>query len=440
MSDAFITATSSEGLQSLGSAAQRSWELVTGTLRDRLGPDVAMIFAEPVATRHGAMTEWYAPGQGKPVALASLTPDEAAQVRSTLAAAVAQITALAETLAAQSTEEGFWQAEALRNALQVPDDAAVWALRGPDGGVTPLLVNWGRVPDDSRAVRGVLTATTPRARSAAGAAGAAAGAASSAAPAASLPPPGAAPARMAHGGSVAGLAGWLLVPGWLLLAAMIAFALWLLIAPCGLRPGFAGPCRAADPTAAAGATAHALNAEVAVLEATLAQRDLACLADRRRAAMTAPADAPAAPPADAPLQGAIDDLDRRLEARGAGQGAALTISLVWSGRDDMDIGLQCPSGQEVDWRRRDNDCGGLLDVDANYPETTAVDDPVENVTFPRIVPGRYTIKVSRPWDRAPNGPQSFAVVVRRAGGDTQRFEGTISDTARRWVQQIEIAP
>jgi hypothetical protein len=426
VSDAFITATSSEGLQALGSAAQRSWELVTGTLRDRLGPEAAALFAEPVAARHGAMTEWYAPGQGTPVALRDLPPAETAQLREALAGLVGQITALADNLAAQATEESFWLAEALRNALQVPDDGAVWALRLPDGGLAPLLVNWGRVPDDNRAVRGVLSALSPRAQ------------APRPVPAAPLAAPAASPATAAAYATAPVLAGgglaWLLALGWLLLALMIGFALWLLIAPCGLRPGFAGPCRP-EAVSAAAANADGLGAEIAVLQAALADKELACLVDHRRAAFL-----DMAPEPQAPVEAEIADLDRRLADRGAGQGGALTVSLVWAGRDDLDIALRCPSGAEIDWRRRPNDCGGALDVDANYPTAKAVDDPVENVTFPSVTPGRYGIKVWRPTDRAPAGPQSFAVVVRQNGKADQRFEGQLSETTPRWVQEIEITP
>jgi hypothetical protein len=430
MADAFITATSSEGLQALGSAAQRSWELITGTLRDRLSPEAAAMFAEPVAARHGGMTEWYTSGQGTPVALRDLPPAEAERLRAELARVVGQVTALADGLAAQATEESFWLAEALRNALQVPDEGAVWALRAPDGGLAPMLVNWGRVPDDNRAVRGVLSALTPRAqapRPAPAAPLAAAAAAGTAAAAA------AAPAPVARARAGAGLA-WLLVLGWVALAAMIGFALWLLIAPCGLRPGLAGPCRP-EAISAAAANADGLGAEIAVLQAALADRELACLVDQRRAAFFG-----APPRAEAPVEAAIADLDRRLAERGAGQGGALTFSLVWSGRDDLDISLRCPSGSEIDWRRRGNDCGGTLDVDANYPLASAVDDPVENVTFPALIPGRYSIKVRRPADRAPAGPQSFAVVVRQDGKPDQRFEGQMSQTTPQWVQEIEITP
>lgn len=429
MSDAFITATSSEGLQALGSAAQRSWELVTGTLRDRLGPEAAALFAEPVAARHGATTEWYAAAPGVPVALRDLPPAEAAVLREALAGLVGQITALADNLAVQGTEESFWLAEALRNALQVPDDGAVWALRGPDGGLAPLLVNWGRVPDDSRAVRGVLSALTPRAQAPHPAPARAPDTAlAEAAP--RTAPGAAAAAAVGTGGGLA----WLLALGWLLLALMIGFALWLLIAPCGLRPGFASPCRP-EAVSATAASADALGAEIAVLQAALADRELACLVDHRRAAFL-----DLAPRPEAPVDAAIADLDRRLADRGAGQGGALTISLVWSGRDDLDISLRCPGGGEIDWRRRPNNCGGALDVDANYPTTSAVDDPVENVTFPALIPGRYSIRVRRPADRAPAGPQSFAVVVRQTGKPDQRFEGQMSQTTPQWVQEIEIAP
>lgn len=53
MFEAFLANTSTQGLSALGTAPQRSFELITGTVRDVLGERHAALFAEPVATQYG---------------------------------------------------------------------------------------------------------------------------------------------------------------------------------------------------------------------------------------------------------------------------------------------------------------------------------------------------------------------------------------------------
>lgn len=125
----------------LGSAAQRSCELSAGTVQRHLAEAAAAIFAEPIPTLRGAVIEWSAPGPGRVEPLSSLTEDERAALRASLAAHVAAITALAGRLAAQATPDAFWLAEALRNALEVPDDTGLWALRDAKGRVQAVVVN-----------------------------------------------------------------------------------------------------------------------------------------------------------------------------------------------------------------------------------------------------------------------------------------------------------
>lgn len=270
MSDRLITTTSTEGLQTLGSAAQRSYELITDTLRSRIGEDAALIFAEPVATAKGASIEWYTMRSGLPVRLADLPPDEAGNLVRAVDETMARVLSLADELAAQKTEHGFWLAEALRNATVLPDDGALWAMRTAAGTLHPVVVNWGRRTDERGRVRGVLTtaaATVPERAAAAqapreGAAGV----------------PGLAAAADASGAR--SFVPWLLGLGWLLLMLLIALILWLMVAPCGLLPVSLRYCGGA---AAVAAPIDALTAEILQLEARLSQADRACLAARPQA-------------------------------------------------------------------------------------------------------------------------------------------------------------
>ena len=419
MSERLITTTSNEGVQTLGSAAQRSYELVTTTLLARLGPDMAALFAEPVTTSQGAAIEWYTSQPGLPVRLADLPDAEAAAVRAQFDAQVARIAALADELAAQRSEQGFWLADALRNATATPDAQALWALRAADGRLAPIVVNWGRVADTTGPVRGVLTALATRPVRAL--------------PAAAAPPPppvaqsaalpgAAVPETAAMGGT---LWPWLLALGWLVLALLITLILWLMIAPCGVLPVSVRHCSASAAAAALPADAL-LGAEIAQLEARLGNQQRQCLAARPTL--------PAAPAGDRA------DLDRRLIERGAASGRELTFTLIWQGPDDLDLSVTCPSGELISFRNPVGDCGGALDIDANFPVERAVPDPVENIGFAQATPGRYRIGVLNSADRPPTAPQPFSVVVRQVDHPEQVYAGEVAAARSQWTTEIEIAP
>ena len=162
MGDTFLTTTSTAGLQPLGSAAQRSYELVSGTVRQRLGDAHAALFAEPVASAHGEAVDWYAAGEGTAIALSDLPEDEARDLKAMLGSRVAEISALAETLRGGDAADDRRLAETLANAIEVPDEAMIYALRRPSGELQPVLVHWSWLRDERQAVRGILTAMVPR--------------------------------------------------------------------------------------------------------------------------------------------------------------------------------------------------------------------------------------------------------------------------------------
>ena len=81
MEQSLLVTTSAEGLQPLGSAAQRSFELVTGAVRARLGEAHAAIFAEPVAAQHGDAIDWHAAVPGRAVRLSELGEAERAAIK-----------------------------------------------------------------------------------------------------------------------------------------------------------------------------------------------------------------------------------------------------------------------------------------------------------------------------------------------------------------------
>ncbi len=446
MSDGFLLATSSEGLQTLGSAAQRSFDLIAGTVRSHLGEAAAAVFAEPISTARGAAIEWYAALPGRVLPPAEQTEAMRAALRQTLAGHLAAISALADRIAEKATPDAFWLAEALRNAIEVPETADVWAVQQANGVLQPMLVNWARRREDRRSVRGVLKTLAPSPASALPPSPPV-GAPPSLATA--LPPPAASqPAVIAPKRRALWPLLWL---GWLILAAMVAALIWLMIAPCGLRPGPYGQCNAASMVLpAVSADREAMLADITGLEQRLTAKGQAC--DVQGASPgPLPQSRPAATPdtaRDKKTEGQTQDstmndaeLDRRLAEHKVTAGAAITISLVWLGRDDLDLKLKCPDGNEVDFRHKPvPSCPAILDVDANFPIASEVDNPVENISVAAVVPGRYVVTVRRASDQPPHGDTAFRLFVRQKGMEPQTFDGRLLANGLAWTTDLEITP
>lgn len=419
MSDQFLLTTSSEGLTPLGTAAQRSYELVSETLRARVGEDAALLLAEPVAAEGGERIDWYAPIPGRARPLNTLDPKQQESAREILDALVIRIRAEAETLQRGEDAADLRLGEALFNAVEIPDEGAVHVIEAAEGRLYPVLVSWAWVRETQATVRGVLKGQTARARPTK----------SLAATAALKMPRSAAVAPSGTSRSTAARldpVNFLLPLGWLLLAGMIAAILWLLIAACGLRGTALVFCTVSPaPAAATEAESPVLEAQVGMLEHEIALARGACLRD-----------VAFLPPLPQDPEGAADqvrELDRRLDTRGAQRGD-LTFTLVWDGSDDMDLHVTCPTGQKVGFRNR-RACNGWLDVDANAG--TAVNDPVENIVFNDPQTGTYRILVVLHTSRT-GTPRPFRVRVSQRNGREQAFRGSVRPGNNTWNQSVTI--
>lgn len=428
MFETLLATTSSEGLQPLGSAAQRSYELVSDTVRSRLSPAHGNLFAEPVATEHGDMIDWYAPVKGTAIPIGDLDRDVAAELRDQLARLIADIRSEAENLADSPDVQDQRLAEALRNAIEIPSESMIHAVRQPDGLVQPVLVHWAWLGAERKSVRGILTAMVPRPQP--------------------ITPRGAAveadpPRSMAWW--------WLLLLGWLLLAVMLAYILYLMIAPCGLNGGrlFFCPEPAAEISAIP-IERRVLEDEIAALQHEMAMLDRAC----QPTIPVLPAVQDAAPTKDVPptetpepalpstpepqdkTERDSKDVIRDLDARGARR-AELNFALSWNTLDDIDLAVTCPSGQTISYSNR-GDCDGTLDLDANVTRAGAIEDPVENIVFDQASPGLYKVNVRLKSNRG-DGEKPVTLHVLRRDGRSLTYSGTVSDKAPEWSLNISIS-
>jgi len=100
----------------------------------------------------------------------------------------------------------------------------------------------------------------------------------------------------------------------------------------------------------------------------------------------------------------------RLYKAGAHSGD-ITISLMWDTRDDLDLWVVSPYGDEIWYGNKRSRDGGWLDVDMNVRHNTQ--EPVENVAWDVAPVGRYEVRVkffSRSmWS---SDPVDFVVLLR----------------------------
>ena len=117
---------------------------------------------------------------------------------------------------------------------------------------------------------------------------------------------------------------------------------------------------------------------------------------------------------------------RVLAAGGQHDDVDVRISLIWDNRNDLDLHVFPPSGEEIYFRNKSSRCGGVLDVDRNVRGETTT--PVENVRWSAgTAPGgSYRVVVQNygfhEQDKEPT-PWRLEVEV---DGDLLHYEGVIS--------------
>jgi hypothetical protein len=237
---------------------------------------------------------------------------------------------------------------------------------------------------------------------------------------------------------------WLILLGWLVLAGLLAAILYVLIAPCGISQGRLVFCPK-DPGEIEAALSQARVAadEVAALEREIALVDRQChpvIPVQPEPAPVLPAFPTPAPQDETnaePVDPDRADVERRIDERGATRGA-LNFSIAWTGPDDVDLHVTCPSGATINYRSPQG-CGGALDLDANARRNRTIADPVENVVFENAAPlGVYSVRVHLYARRTP-GPTPVTLYVLRRDGPSQTYQGSVSQGQTTWTTNISIS-
>lgn len=253
----FLCTTSSGDVKWLADGFQRNPDLIRSTLKEKLGQDYADLFAEPVSGRDGDTIDWYAPRYGQVTRLENLPQMKQASVHDALDRMLGEVDTLAASYEASENRREAALGTALRNAMSIPGDHALWVVEY-DGTLYPVMTEWGGEPEGAAAGGGVLKrkgSKLPR-----GGAIFASG-------------PGLDSAANRH----LGLIFWAL---WAIVILCFFLILALLVAPCAVTgAGLLGRCQqAAITTTDAAALNSLLLNEISQMKRDLADASRQCMA------------------------------------------------------------------------------------------------------------------------------------------------------------------
>jgi hypothetical protein len=398
-----IATTRNAELQVLGTGGQlavQAWDQITGYLRRARSPAHAALFAEPNPDADRGITDWYAAGRGEAPPLETLPEAAQDSARAAFARLYGDIREEADRLRASTRESERFLGELLALALITP---AADCLRVVDG--QPVLVAWGHAKLGEAPSPELLIGMTRRRGG-------------GVAPMQIVGPPAEPPAKRPWLFWLLGLLGLLLLLLLLLLLWRDPFG-WFKATPpqCVVQPGNAALL---DELRAAQAREAALRADIA--------REMLRLGDRRTAC---PPPEPPPPPPRRAEQPPPPPPPRQEDAERARREGARTgrvqIILAWDDRNDLDLMMICPNGDQLSFGRR-RACGAELDVDRNASYGALTATPVESIVFAADpAPGRYRILVWHYQNNAPAPPSSpFRVTVRREGRPDQVFTGRVA--------------
>jgi hypothetical protein len=424
MPTSYIAVTRARDLQALGTGGQLAIEAAStlaALLSRELSPAHAALFAEPHPNPARGEVDWYAEGEGPVAPLAEIPEPERAAVQAELDRLVGDIRRLSERLRTSARESDRFLGEMLALALEVPDAGSIRVRGG-----RPVLVAWGHTPAGGRAGPDPIRGVSARA----------------VAPMAIRPAP---PLPIAPGPRLWPWLAALVGAG----AVFVASLLLLLTDPFGWLSKDIGVCRLPESDLAALRAYRdeeqreaTLRAELAAVVDDAGKRRLSCPpvpAPVRRSEdgerNTRQPDEGRRATENGGQRSAENDM-RRAQERGARSGK-LEIVLAWDDRNDLDLHVFCPDGQELYFQAR-SACGGTLDVDANRNPEDATATPVENAVWETPPPGRYRIVVD-PYAMRDHPASRFRVTIRQDGKADRTVEGTATaDRHGETAVEVEI--
>lgn len=151
MSSRRLASSRTADLTPLGTSGQRAFEVIRREAA-ALGPEYEALFAEPFMSPEGDIIDWYAAGTGSAIPLGAADEERQIAGRARLDELIAGIISKADSLSQDADPERRRLGEALRNAVEVPDEASIYLV-----GDQPVLINWAHQANTVQARAGVLT-------------------------------------------------------------------------------------------------------------------------------------------------------------------------------------------------------------------------------------------------------------------------------------------
>ncbi len=417
-----------------------TWDRLTEVLARGVSSEAAGLLAEPIHDDLRGQTHWHITSQDDPQPIGGLSEDEQDRLLARLDALLRDIQKFAAQTEAQGGDPNLRLAAALRTILAVPDERAhVWLADGK-----PVLTAWGRAADvlaqpgaqrfvkrrsdasllgDGAGATIIGSSNRPIGGPSDGA-GTGAGAAPNGAVALGGPGIGASSAAMAPASAapVAVPRGplWPAALLWALFTVLVLLAYYTLLPACGLNLPFASglsdQCRYAEKAdlAAERVKNAALRDAIAAAELQVAQNRGACAGPQKDSLLDNPQGNPPS----------LKDAEERVQQANVSTNSKFDITLVWNGREDLDLHVFCADGHIFYGSR--SGCGGILDIDRNSKKSEAIDNPVEHIGWQDDPPaGDYRVEVVL-FDRyeLPTRNIPFNVIIRNPTGQRE-YKGEI---------------
>jgi hypothetical protein len=401
-----------------------NWDRLTEVLLREVSADAAALLAEPIHDEARGQTHWHITARDDPQPIAALSEAESNKLMVRLNERRREILRFAASVEAEGGDANIRLAAALRSVLTVPDEKQhIWSADGK-----PVLTAWGRrvVKSPTAQPRFVKRLPASGAPSMLGAGAAIEGTSNISresrlarrAPADAPPPPMGGPLPLAGAPEIATAAApappqwrrWRTPLLWALFVLLVAIGYYALLPACGLNLPILGHlsdhCQFSGTSdlAAEELRNSGLRDAIAKEELKIAEKRSACAVPKRTERSERRLDAKVAD-------------ERRAEARGSH--GKLDITLIWSGREDLDLHVYCPDGQIFFSHRAA--CGGTLEIDSNATLPEAKDAPIEHITWQNAPPaGDYRVEVVL-FDRfdLPERNIPFTVVVRDSVGQQE---------------------